>query len=121
MNRGGIIFWLALITAGASFVGWTYFERNSAERQISAQASLAHDEAPRIQEQLILFTERIVPPRLPFSALLQAMGIDSFVAARITAAAQPVFNLRFIRKARFICVRHPPEIKRDAPAGVRAH
>ena len=41
MNRGRIIFWVALITAGASFVGWSYNERNSAEQKISAQASLS--------------------------------------------------------------------------------
>jgi murein DD-endopeptidase MepM/ murein hydrolase activator NlpD len=104
VNHGRIIFWLALITAGASFVSWSYYERNSAKRQISAQASLAHDEALRIQEQLILFTERIVPPRLPFNALLQGMGINSFIAARITAAAQPVFNLRHVRAGNQLAV-----------------
>ncbi len=104
MNRGRIIFWLALITAGAGFVSWSYYERNSAERRISAQASLAHDEALRIQEQLILFTERIVPPRLPFNALLQGMGINSFIAARITAAAQSVFNLRHVRAGNQLAV-----------------
>lgn len=104
MNRGRIIFWLALITGGASFVGWSYYERNSAEQQISAQASLAHDKAISTQEKLILFTEKIVPPRLPFSALLQAMGLDSFIAARITAAAQPVFNLRHVRAGNQLAV-----------------
>jgi murein DD-endopeptidase MepM/ murein hydrolase activator NlpD len=104
VNRGRIIFWLALITAGAGFVSWSYYERNSAERRISAQASLAHDEALRIQEQLILFTERIVPPRLPFNALLQGMGINSFIAARITAAAQSVFNLRHVRAGNQLAV-----------------
>jgi murein DD-endopeptidase MepM/ murein hydrolase activator NlpD len=104
VNRGRIIFWLALITAGAAFVSWSYYERNFAEQGISAQASLAHDEALRIQEQLILFTEKVVPPRLPFNALLQAMGIDSFIAARITAAAQPVFNLRHVRAGNQLAV-----------------
>jgi murein DD-endopeptidase MepM/ murein hydrolase activator NlpD len=104
VNRDRIIFWLALVATGAAFVGRSYYARNSAERLISAQASLAHDEALRIQEQLILFTERIVPPRLPFSALLQAMGVDSLMAARITAAAQPVFNLRHVRAGNQLAV-----------------
>jgi murein DD-endopeptidase MepM/ murein hydrolase activator NlpD len=104
VNRGRIIFWVALLTAGSTFVGWSYYERNSAEQGISAQASLAHDEALRIQQQLILFTERVVPPRLPFNALLQAMGIDSFIAARITTAAQPVFNLRHVRAGNQLAV-----------------
>jgi murein DD-endopeptidase MepM/ murein hydrolase activator NlpD len=104
VNRGRIIFWLTLVTTGAAFVGWSYYERNSAEQLISAQASLAHDESLRIQEQLILFRERIVPPRLPFSALLQAMGVDSRIAARITVAAQPVFNLRHLRAGNQLAV-----------------
>jgi murein DD-endopeptidase MepM/ murein hydrolase activator NlpD len=104
VNRGRTIFWLALITAGAAFVGWSYYVRNSADQGITSQASLAHDEAVNTQEKLILFTEKIVPPRLPFSALLQAMGIDSFIAARITAAAQPVFNLRHLRAGNQLAV-----------------
>jgi murein DD-endopeptidase MepM/ murein hydrolase activator NlpD len=97
MNCGKIVFWLALIAAGAAFVGWTFQQRNSIEQQISAQAALAHDEAVSTQEKLILFTERIVPPRLPFNALLEAMGINAWTASRITAAAQPVFNFRQVR------------------------
>jgi murein DD-endopeptidase MepM/ murein hydrolase activator NlpD len=104
VERGRFLFWAAFITAGTAFVGWTYNVRNTAERQILAQASLAHDEAISTQEKLILFTERIVPPRLPFNALLEAMGVDSFIAARITAAAQPVFNLRHVRAGNQVAV-----------------
>jgi murein DD-endopeptidase MepM/ murein hydrolase activator NlpD len=102
--RGKIIFWLALIACGARIVGWSYAVRNSSERRITAQASLARDEAKRIQDEVILFTERIVPARLPFDALLRGMGIDSFIAARITAAAQPVFNLRHVRAGNQLAV-----------------
>jgi murein DD-endopeptidase MepM/ murein hydrolase activator NlpD len=97
MNLGRIIFWVALLAVGAAFVGWTFQQRINAEQQISAQAALAHDEAISTQKKLILFTEKIVPPRLPFNALLEAMGIHSSMAAQITAAAQPVFNLRQLR------------------------
>ena len=97
MNFGRIIFWVALLAVGAAFVGWTFQQRIITEEQISAQAALAHDEAISTQEKLILFTEKIVPPRLPFNVLLEAMGIHSSMAARITAAAQPVFNLRQLR------------------------
>jgi murein DD-endopeptidase MepM/ murein hydrolase activator NlpD len=97
MNLGRIIFWVALLAVGAALVGWTFQQRINAEQQISAQAALAHDEAISTQKKLILFTEKIVPPRLPFNALLEAMGIHSSMAARITAAAQPVFNLRQLR------------------------
>jgi murein DD-endopeptidase MepM/ murein hydrolase activator NlpD len=104
VNRGKVIFWLALFTGSTGVVGWSYHVRGIAERQISAQASLAHDEAISTQEKLILFTARIVPPRLPFHALLEAMGVDSFIAARITAAAQPVFNLRQVRAGNQVAV-----------------
>jgi murein DD-endopeptidase MepM/ murein hydrolase activator NlpD len=103
-NGGKFIFWSALIISGALFDGWSFYVRDSAERQVGVQASLARDEAMRIQEQVILFTEKVVPPRLTFSALLQAMGIDSFIAARISAAAQPVFNLRQVRAGNRLAV-----------------
>jgi murein DD-endopeptidase MepM/ murein hydrolase activator NlpD len=103
-NRGKFIFWSALIISGALFDGWSFYVRDSAERQVGAQASLARDEAKRMQEQVVLFTEKIVPPRLPFAALLQDMGIDSFIAARISAAAQPVFNLRHVRAGNRLAV-----------------
>jgi murein DD-endopeptidase MepM/ murein hydrolase activator NlpD len=104
VNRGKIIFWVSLILAGAACVGWSYSIRNSAERQIEAQAALAHEEALRTQEQLVLFTEKTVPPRQPFAALLEAMGLDSGLAARIIAAAQPVFNLRQVRAGNRLAV-----------------
>ena len=104
MSRGKILFWLALIGCGAGIVGWSYAVRNNSERQITAQASLARDEAKRIQDEVTLFTEKIVPARLPFDALLRGMGVDSFIAARITAAAQPVFNLRHVRAGNQVAV-----------------
>jgi murein DD-endopeptidase MepM/ murein hydrolase activator NlpD len=102
--RGKLIFWPALILSGAVCVGWSYSVRNSAERQIEAQASLAREEAKRVQEEVILYTEKIVPPKLPFHAVLQGMGLDSSTAARITAAAQPVFNLRQVRAGNQLAV-----------------
>jgi murein DD-endopeptidase MepM/ murein hydrolase activator NlpD len=103
-NRGKIIFWAALIISGALCVGWSYHVRNSAEEQIGAQASLAREEAKRTQDQVILFTEKIVPPRLSFNAVLEGMGVDTFIAARIAAAAQPVFNLRQLRAGNPVAV-----------------
>lgn len=104
MTRGRIIFWMLFFTAGASFTGWTYYQRASAERQIAAQAALAHEEALHTQEQLVLFTEKTVSPRQPFAALLEAMGLDANLAARVIAAAQPVFNLRHVRAGNQLAV-----------------
>jgi len=99
-----IIFWLVFITAGAGFAGWTYYVRNAAEQQIAAQTALAHEEALRTQAELVLFTEKTVPSRVPFAAVLEAMGLDSALAARIIAAAQPVFNLRHLRAGNQVAV-----------------
>lgn len=104
MNRGRIIFWVLFITAGASFAGWTYYVRAAAERQVAEQAALAHDEALQTQAELVLYTQEAVPPRQPFAALLEAMGLDANLAARITAAAQPVFNLRHVRAGNQLAV-----------------
>ncbi|MGA8223117.1 MAG: peptidoglycan DD-metalloendopeptidase family protein [Candidatus Acidiferrales bacterium] len=103
-NRGKIIFWLALVVSGAACVGWSYYLRNLAEQQVVVQAALARVEAKRIQDEVILYTEKTVPPRLSFNAVLEDMGIDSSVAARIVAAAQPVFNLRQVRAGNRLAV-----------------
>ncbi|HYL46868.1 MAG TPA: M23 family metallopeptidase [Candidatus Limnocylindrales bacterium] len=96
-NRIRVIFWTVFIAAGSAAVGWSYYARWSAEKQFSAEALLARAEARRIQEQVVLFTEKSVPPRIPFYAVLLGMGIDSQLAARAVAAAQPVFDLRHLR------------------------
>jgi murein DD-endopeptidase MepM/ murein hydrolase activator NlpD len=44
-----------------------------------------------------VFSEKIVPPRHPFNAVLQDLGITPENAARLTASAQSVFDLRHLR------------------------
>lgn len=92
-----IAFWVAFLTAAAACVGASYSARRSAEGQIFVQASNARQDARKIQDQLVLFTQRIVPARLPFQSLLQSFGISAGTAARLSAAAQPVFDLRHLR------------------------
>lgn len=92
-----IAFWVAFLTAAAACVGASYSARRSAERQIFVQASNARQDARKIQDHLVLFTQRIVPARLPFQSLLQSFGISAGTAARLSAAAQPVFDLRHLR------------------------
>ena len=92
-----IAFWVAFLTAAAACVGASYSARRSAEGQIFVQASNARQDARKIQDQLVLFTQRIVPARLPFQSLLQGFGINAGTAARLSAAAQPVFDLRHLR------------------------
>jgi murein DD-endopeptidase MepM/ murein hydrolase activator NlpD len=103
-SRSKFVVWVLLVIVGAACVGWSYAVRNRAERQIAVQAALAHEEALRTQAQVVIFTEKSVPPRVPFAEMLEAMGIDSALAARIVAAAQPVFNLRQVRAGNQVAV-----------------
>src|SRR5208282_3923100 len=54
--------------------------------------------------QVILFTQRAIPPRLPFNVLLQQFGIDPLTSARVIASAQSVFNLRHLRAGNQVAV-----------------
>jgi murein DD-endopeptidase MepM/ murein hydrolase activator NlpD len=94
---GKILFWVSLVGVSAACVGMSYYLRNSAEGEVSLQASSAREEAHRIQEQVVLYSERLVPAGLPFHLLLQGLGIDSETAARLAASAQSVFDLRHLR------------------------
>ena len=94
---GKILFWSVLVAAGAACVGASYYVRDSAESEVSAQARFARGDARRIQEQVILYSERIVPARFPFHVLLQGLGIDAGTAARMISSAQSVFDLRHLR------------------------
>jgi murein DD-endopeptidase MepM/ murein hydrolase activator NlpD len=94
---GKILFWLALIAISAACVGASYYVRRSAEGEVSLQATSAREEARRIQEQVVLYTGRLVPARLPFHMLLQGLGIDAETAVRLAASAQSVFDLRHLR------------------------
>src|ERR1700735_695207 len=96
-NKLRIGIWVSLIVGGAVCIGESYKIRRAAERQISAQAGLAAVEARRIQDEIVIFSEKIVPPRHPFNAILQDLGITSENAARLTASAQSVFDLRHLR------------------------
>jgi murein DD-endopeptidase MepM/ murein hydrolase activator NlpD len=92
-----VIFWIAFIAAGVACVVASYRQLNATERELLAQAAASRDDVQRLEEKLILFKRGIVPAREPFNALLQGQGIDSADAARMVAAAQPVFDLRRVR------------------------
>ena len=97
---------LLLGAAGLGVIGVNYFRTATADYEIMTQTSPSRDEAHRMQEQLVLFTEAVVPARLPFPAFLQSMGFDSNSAARLVASAQSVFDLRYLRAGnRFVVGR----------------
>ena len=96
-NLRKLIFWPSFALAAAGCIGASYHVRYSAERQIANQSSAAREEAQRIQQKVILFTNRVIPSGLPFATFLQRLGINSTTAARLVASAQAVFDLRHLR------------------------
>src|SRR5580704_16433263 len=94
---GKILFWFALAALSAVVIATSYYVRNSAEGELSMQASSAREEARRIQEQVVLYSQRLVPAGLPFQMLLRGVGIDAETAERLAVSAQSVFDLRHLR------------------------
>src|SRR5579863_7587336 len=86
---------LAVVVAGV--VATNYFRTSAADYEIMTQTSPSREEAHRMQEQLVLFTDAAVPARQSFPLFLQSMGFTSNDAARLIASAQSVFDLRHLR------------------------
>ncbi|MFZ0521404.1 MAG: peptidoglycan DD-metalloendopeptidase family protein [Candidatus Acidiferrales bacterium] len=94
----------AVLAAGAACAAIAYSARVSAENDVAMQASFARDEARHVQQQMVLFTEGIVPARLPFHLFLQGLGVAPADAARLIASAQSVFDFRQVRAGNHISV-----------------
>ena len=99
-----LIFWPAFLALAAGCIGASYYVRYSRETATAAQFASLHEEALRFQQQIVRFTESVVPAGRPFAAFLQGMGLDSPTASRVIAAAQPVFNLRHLRAGNHLAV-----------------
>jgi murein DD-endopeptidase MepM/ murein hydrolase activator NlpD len=99
-----IIFWVVIVAASATCVVWSYRVRYEAEARLLTEAAFAKDEAQRIQESVVLFTENVVPAGRPFAAILMGLGIAPSTAAQLSAAAQPVFDLRHLRAGNRLAV-----------------
>jgi murein DD-endopeptidase MepM/ murein hydrolase activator NlpD len=95
-----------LAVASAGVFAAYYFRISAADYEIMTQPSPSREEAHRMQEQLVLFSEAVVPARQPFPAFLQSMGFSSNTATRLIASAQSVFDLRHLRAGnRFVVGR----------------
>jgi murein DD-endopeptidase MepM/ murein hydrolase activator NlpD len=96
-NWGKMIFWASLLIAGAACVSASYRQRVAAESQFARQVLLARAEAEQIQTQVVLFSRRAVPSRIPFGVFLQTMGLGPSLASQLVESAQPIFDLRHLR------------------------
>lgn len=99
-----LIFWTALVLAGAVCVTISYMRLAAAEQQLSLEAASGRAEAEHIQQTVVLFKSAVIPPRTPFAVTLENFGIPSSTVAQLTAAAQPVFDLRHLRAGNEISV-----------------
>src|SRR5580693_4651600 len=97
---------LLVAIAVTGVVGVNYLRTSASDYQVMTQPSPSREDAHRMQEQLVLFSEARVPARQPFPAFLQSMGFTADAAARMIASAQSVFDLRHLRAGnRFVVGR----------------
>jgi hypothetical protein len=104
VNRRFLFLVLAVIAAGAAFLGYAFKQRLATATEFDRQVKLANAEAARIREQIILPTEKRVPAGDNFVAALQKFGLSAQEAANASAAAQRAFNLRQVRAGNTITV-----------------
>jgi murein DD-endopeptidase MepM/ murein hydrolase activator NlpD len=97
VNKRRLISWCALAATGIVFDLASYHARHAAEQKVTAQSALAGEQSRQIGQQTLIFSAEMVPARLPFAGILRGLGIDSPTAARISASAQSVFDLRQVR------------------------
>src|ERR1700678_2946137 len=97
---------LLVAIAVTGVVGVNYLRTSASDYQVMTQPSPSREDAHRMQDQLVLFTEARVPARQPFPAFLQSMGCTPNAAARLMVSAQCVCDLRHLRAGnRFVVGR----------------
>jgi len=99
-----IVTWPLLLALGAGTLAYSYHRLWTAESQVAGQAQQAQDEAHRVQSEVILFTEHVIPPGAPFASIMKDLGIDASMAGRLVSSAQSVFNLRRLRAGNRVAV-----------------
>jgi Flp pilus assembly protein CpaB len=65
-----------LAAASAGVLAANYFRASAADYEIMTQTSPSREEAHRMQEQLVLFTDAAVPARQSFTFLVQSLGLN---------------------------------------------
>jgi murein DD-endopeptidase MepM/ murein hydrolase activator NlpD len=99
-----IAFWTIFLAVGVACLAASYHKRFEAEGRLSAEAAQARIETVRIQQTVVLFTERAIPAGLSFAVFLETSGIKPDTVAQLIASAQPVFDLRRLRAGNEISI-----------------
>jgi murein DD-endopeptidase MepM/ murein hydrolase activator NlpD len=99
-----ILLWSVFLALGIAAVAYSFRLRYLAERDIVSQSASALEDARRIQQQVTVFTDKIVPPGHPFNALLQSLGLAPDLSARVASSAQSVFDLRHLRAGNHLSI-----------------
>jgi murein DD-endopeptidase MepM/ murein hydrolase activator NlpD len=104
MNLRRLVFWQTSLLLSAGCIAASYQVRFAAEKNLAATNSAAHQEALRLQQQVVRFTEHALPKGLAFAASLEGMGVNAPTAARIVVSAQPVFDFRYLRAGKQLAI-----------------
>ncbi|MGH9703886.1 MAG: peptidoglycan DD-metalloendopeptidase family protein [Candidatus Acidiferrales bacterium] len=89
--------WTLIVVLAAAVIARSYSQRNAVEQELARQIHLAHAEAARIQSEVTLFSSRAIPRGLPFTNVLQNLGVDSSTTSKLIASTARVFDLRRVR------------------------
>jgi murein DD-endopeptidase MepM/ murein hydrolase activator NlpD len=92
-----VALWTALALIAVAAIAVSFQMRLAAEGQFSTEVSEANVESHRLQQEVVVFTDKVVPAGHPLNALLQDLGIAPDLSSRVVASAQSVFDLRHLR------------------------
>ncbi len=95
---------LVVSALGACYLGFVLNGRLMAARQFAREVALAREEAERIRQQVVLFSERKVAPGRTLADSLQRMGLDAPTAAGIVVSAQSAYDLRHLRAGNLLAI-----------------
>jgi len=104
VNRRFLVVCLVVTALGACFLGYVLNGRLVAARQFAHEVALARQEAERIRQQVVLFSERRVAAGRTLADSLQRMGLDAPTAAGIVVSAQSAYDLRHLRAGNLLAV-----------------
>ena len=94
---------IALLSGGAT-LSYIFQQRVQAATELNRQIQLAHADAERIRQSIVVPTDQRVRAGENFAAALQKLGLTQQEAADATSAAQQAFNLRQLRAGNTLTV-----------------